>query len=73
MPVEEELQKYLVINTHKGLFQFSRLGFGVSSAPSIFHMDEIVKGLPNVQTFLDDHLIGGKTEEDCGLREFEKV
>jgi len=31
-----ESQKYLVINTHKGLFHFNRLPYGVASAPAIF-------------------------------------
>ena len=31
VPLEEESQKYVVINTHKGLFKYTRLPFGVSS------------------------------------------
>ena len=36
IPVEEGSRKYLTINTHKGLFQYNRLPFGVASAPAIF-------------------------------------
>ena len=36
LKLDPESQKYLVINTHKGLFRFCRLPFGVSSAPAIF-------------------------------------
>lgn len=33
--VEESSRKFLTINTHRGLFQYSRLVFGVASAPAI--------------------------------------
>ena len=36
LPLEEESKKYVVVNTHKGLFQYTRLPFGISSAPGIF-------------------------------------
>ena len=34
--LDEESRKYVVINTHLGLFQYNRLPFGVASAPAIF-------------------------------------
>ena len=34
--VDEDTQKLLTINTHRGLYQYKRLPFGVASAPSIF-------------------------------------
>lgn len=33
MEIEESLQEYLTINTHRGLFRFNRLMYGVASAP----------------------------------------
>ena len=33
--LDEASHQYVTINTHKGLFQYNRLPFGVSSAPSI--------------------------------------
>ena len=59
-------QKYLVINTHKGLYAYKRLPFGVSSAPAIFQriMDNLLQGIPGVCTYLDDILITGKTMKD---------
>ncbi len=36
LPLDEASKEYLVINTHKGLFKYNRLPFGVSSAPAIF-------------------------------------
>lgn len=62
-----ESQKILTINTHKGLFQYTRLPFGVASAPSIFQsvMDRILLNIPNVFCYLDDILIGGEKEIEC--------
>ena len=36
LPLSEESQQYTTINTSRGLFQYTRLSFGISSAPSIF-------------------------------------
>ena len=45
--VDEDSQKYLTINTHKGLYRYKRLPFGVSSAPAIFQriMDQLLQGV----------------------------
>ena len=34
--LDQESKKYTTINTHKGIFQYNRLPFGVSAAPAIF-------------------------------------
>ncbi|XP_055584928.1 uncharacterized protein K02A2.6-like [Uranotaenia lowii] len=61
--VAESSQKYLTVNTHKGLFTYLRLPFGISSAASTFQrvLEEILKDLEGVQCFLDDILLGGET------------
>lgn len=62
LAVSERSQELLTINTHKGLFRFKRLAFGVASAPAIFqsYMDEILKDLSSVKCYFDDVCIGGK-------------
>lgn len=74
LPVDEESQKYLVINTHKGLFRYTRLPYGISSAPGIFQrfMENLLKDIPGVSVFIDDILITGETEEDH-LKALEEV
>ena len=54
--LENISQQYIVINTHKGLFRYSRLPFGISSAPAIFQrvMDSLLQDIPGVLVYLDD-------------------
>ena len=63
--LDEESQKYVVINTHQGLFKYKRLPFGVASAPGIFQrvMENLLKGIPGVTVYLDDVLVTGGNEE----------
>ena len=60
LPLSEAIQKYCVIATHRGLYAFHRLPFGVASAPAIWQktMDEILQGVPGVVCFYDDVLVG---------------
>ena len=66
MEMEEESKKLLTINTHKGLFQYNRLVFGVASVPAIWQqtMDQILEGIPHVQCILDDMIISGATDQE---------
>ena len=72
--LDEESQKYVAVNTQKGLYTYTRLPFGVASAPSIFQrmMESILQGLPHVSIYLDDILVTGKSEEDH-LRNLDEV
>ncbi|XP_055634157.1 uncharacterized protein K02A2.6-like [Toxorhynchites rutilus septentrionalis] len=64
--VEEESQKYLTINTHRGLFKYNRLPPGNKSAPGAFQriIDSMVAGIPGVKPYLDDIMIAGRTKEE---------
>ena len=64
--LDQESQKLVVINTHKGLFRYTRLPFGVSSAPGIFQriMESLLQDIPGIAVFLDDILLSGKTEAE---------
>ena len=66
LPLDEQSQEYVTVNTHKGLYRYNRLPFGVSSAPSIFQrtMDNLMRGIKGVSTYIDDILISGSTIDE---------
>eukprot|EP00731_Ephydatia_muelleri_P034546 Em0065g7a len=66
MCLEEESQKFVTINTHKGLYRYTRLPFGVASAPALFQttMDIILQGMKHVMCYIDDILVTGSTEKE---------
>lgn len=62
---KDESQNMTCINTHRGLFVFTRLVFGLSSAPAIFQraIENLLAGLEGVITFLDDICVTGTDYE----------
>lgn len=64
--VQNESKQFLTINTHRGLFQYNRLPFGVKSAPGIFQqiMDSMMADIEGAVSYLDDIIVVGKTAED---------
>ena len=61
-----ESRKYTTINTVKGLYQYTRLPFGIHSAVSIFQrvMDETLSDLPGAGGYIDDVLCSGDAPEN---------
>ena len=66
LQLEEESKKYIVINTHHGLFHYNRLPFGVSSAQGNFQrtMESQLQEIPRTIVYLDDILVTGIGEGD---------
>ena len=66
LPLREADQLLTTINTHQGLYKWTRVPYGWSSAGGIFQakMDEVLQGIPNVTCRVDDILIGGRNEEE---------
>jgi hypothetical protein len=66
LELDDESKKFTTINTHKGLFQYNRLAFGISSAPGIFQrtMENLLQGIPCVVVRLDDILVTGKNRQE---------
>ena len=74
MLVDENSREFLTINTHKGLFRYNRLPYGVSSAPGIFQrtMEGLLQGIPSTGVLLDNILITGPSTDEH-LDNIEKV
>ena len=74
LPLDEESKNYIVINTPKGLFRYTRLPFSISSAPGTFQrvIESVLQGIYGVVIYLDDILITGPTEKDH-LKSLEEV
>ena len=66
MEVTEESKKFVTINSHKSLFQYNRLVFGISSCSAIWQLaiDQLLQGKPGIQCILDDMIVSGKTDEE---------
>ena len=72
--LHQDDHKYTIINTHLGLFQYTRLPFGIVSAPAHFQqaMEKILHGIPRAICYLDDVLITGQNDDEH-LETLEKV
>ncbi|CAB3254144.1 unnamed protein product [Arctia plantaginis] len=76
VPIELDDSKELtVINTHRGLFKYNRLVFGLSSSPGIFQriMSNLLSDIPGVEVFLDDIILGTSGTPNKHLKTLEKV
>ena len=64
--LDEESKKLVVVNTHKGLYQYQRLPFGLSCAPALFQkiIDQTIADIPGVVCYLDDIIVTGKTDQE---------
>ena len=62
---DEQTKPYLTMNTHQGLYRYTRLPFGVASAPALFQkmMDTVLQGIPGVICYIDDILVTGNDAE----------
>ena len=65
VPLDEASKKLTTITTHKGLYQFKRLVYGIAPAPAVFQgmMDKLLTGLEGVSKYLDNILIAAPTKE----------
>ena len=71
---EESSRKFVTINTHRGLYQLTRLPFGVASAPVLFQrvMDTVLQGIDKTICYIDNILVTGSTVEEH-LQNLENV
>ena len=61
LALHPESKKYCTINTHRGLYQYNCLPFGIASAPTQFQkvMDTILQGVPGAMCYIDDIISHG--------------
>ena len=66
LEMDEASREMLTINTHRGLFRYNRLAYGVASAPAIWQrtMEQVFQDIPGTQVMLDDIIVTGKTNEE---------
>jgi len=74
MELDSESSKYVTISTHMGLMSYTKLPYGIASAPSIFQaaMEQVLQGIDGVLCYLDDILVTGSTEQQH-LERLDKV
>lgn len=62
--IAPDSKKFLVINTHKGYFEYNRMPFGITTAPSIFQrfLEKLLDGLENVAVYFDDIAVTGRND-----------
>ncbi|XP_038072087.1 uncharacterized protein K02A2.6-like [Patiria miniata] len=72
MLLDDKSQEYVTINTHKGLYRYTRLPFGISSSPAIWQrfIKQVLAGLDSTCAIMDDVLVTGKTDEEhlCNVK-----
>lgn len=66
VPLDEESQKYVTINTTRGLYTYNRMPFGIKSGSAIFQriMDTMFQGMRHVSVYQDDIIITGSTMQE---------
>jgi hypothetical protein len=74
LSVHENSKELVTINTHKGLYRYIRMPFGIASAPAIWQrtIEEVLQGIPGIQVMLDDIVITGKDDQEH-LQNLDKV
>lgn len=68
--LSENSRDITTFTTHVGLYRYTRLMFGISSAPEIYQsmVASIIRGIPRVVSLADDIVMHGKTVEEHDAR-----
>ena len=64
--LDEESRKLTTISITKGLFEYVRLPFGVSSAPGIYQRitEQLLQNIPMTVVYRDDIIVSGSIQEE---------
>ncbi|KAL0194770.1 hypothetical protein M9458_008342, partial [Cirrhinus mrigala] len=65
VPLHADSRNLTAFVTHEGVFRYTRMPFGLSSAPSCFQkvMTTVLAGIPGVVIYLDDIVVHGPTAD----------
>lgn len=74
LEVDDSSKDLLIISTPFGYYRYSRMPFGIRSAPGIFQrkIEQVLEGLQGVAVYLDDCIITGRNREEH-LQNLEEV
>jgi hypothetical protein len=63
--LDKQSQALVTVNTHLGLFSYTRMPYGISAAPAIFQsvMDKVLQGL-ECGCYLDDIIVTGRDDKE---------
>ena len=63
--LEKESRHITTFRTHKGLYQYKRLPFGLSSAPEVFQhtIQQVLEGIQGTKSIADDIIVYGRNQE----------
>ena len=66
LELDPKSRGYTTINTHRGLFEYVRLPFGIHSAVSIFQrtMETLLAGIDGCIVYVDDILVTGRNDAE---------
>ena len=61
IPIHPDSQQWLTINTHLGLYVFTKCPHDIHTDPALFQeiMDKTLSGVPHTIAYLDDSLVAG--------------
>ena len=68
--LEEESRNITVFTTHKGLYRYKRLMFGISAAPELYQyiMQQVLQGCDGAENISDDIIIHGADQNEHDRR-----
>ena len=68
--LSDNSRDYTTFNTPFGRYAYSRMPYGVCSAPEVFHkvMEQMFENIDGVRVYLDDLLVWGSNEEEHDRR-----
>ena len=66
MVLDDDSKDLFTINTHRGLYRYTCLSFGISSAPALFQqtMDIVLQGIPHTICYIDNILVTGVNNKE---------